>query len=851
MKNKLTFLSLLAAFFFMSALSVQAQVTLTAPANGAVGVSIEPTFTWSTTTPDYLFEISTGTGGSFAGGLVYSNTVTPTTFDFTTITNILLNNTKYFWRVTDNSGGGTPSSEFSFTTSINVTPFLTSPISGSQINTPTVSLYWNVSGSGNYTYDVFYSTTQQSSYAGTVPALQGLTNSVVSVSGLAPGTTYYWQVRVKSSTGAIIGYSVVESFVTYGVLTEPIPIYPTDGSETYSNEPYLYWTSYYYSTVIQYKVRYSTSAALTGDILTTGTETPLDFDLYTQLTGLSDGTPYYWQVAASNDGGSTFVWSDVFSFTTPAATGSGSLLPPTPAYPTAGITVYSSSVTFYWQVTSFDGTMQYEVQYVKDDNTTAGGVLTGGASVLVTLPLTGSNFRQIAGLEGDATYYWQVRSYNGSTYSDWSVVDNFVTDESVLNVQTPILLTPYDGQIVTTLEPTTYWYISGNPNGYDFTIVYNDDGAQDISGNLTGTTNVLGAGTTSGFYAKFASALLDGGTYYWQVIASKGGFTRYSEVRSFTINAASTASVGPEIPIPTYPVGGFTVLTDSPVLNWVVNSSYSNLEFQVLYSTDNTTLGGELQNSLSSTTWTSNLSVALSGLTPGATYYWQVRSRFASAPATISDYSSVQYFVVSAGAGPSMAILGSPVYGETISSSAPVLSWIIPSESTSELTYEVEISEDQSMNAAQRIDNLTTNSVTTSLPAGKTYYWRVRSKTSEGEYSYYTGAGEFEIDANISAVEETEELPIEFKVDQNYPNPFNPSTTIKFAIPATEEVSVKIFDLLGREVVTLLSGQLEAGNHSVVWNGQNQFGATATTGIYFFRVKSGNNVVTKKMVLMK
>ena len=130
-----------------------------------------------------------------------------------------------------------------------------------------VQLYWNASGLQNLTYDVFYSTTYKSTYAGDAGALQltGLTNTIVSVAGLTPGVSYYWQVRARAASGSIVGYSTVESFFTYGVLSEPVPIFPLNGSSTYTGEPYLYWTSYSYSTLIQYKVRYATNSSVDGN----------------------------------------------------------------------------------------------------------------------------------------------------------------------------------------------------------------------------------------------------------------------------------------------------------------------------------------------------------------------------------------------------------------------------------------------------------------------------------------------------------------------------------------------------------------------------------------------------------
>lgn len=88
--------------------------------------------------------------------------------------------------------------------------------------------------------------------------------------------------------------------------------------------------------------------------------------------------------------------------------------------------------------------------------------------------------------------------------------------------------------------------------------------------------------------------------------------------------------------------------------------------------------------------------------------------------------------------------------------------------------------------------------------------------------------------------------PINFELEQNYPNPFNPSTTITFALPSQSFVSLKVFDLIGREVATLVSEELTAGYHSRNWNAESVSG-----GIYFYRVRAGNFTETKKLLLVK
>jgi hypothetical protein len=85
-----------------------------------------------------------------------------------------------------------------------------------------------------------------------------------------------------------------------------------------------------------------------------------------------------------------------------------------------------------------------------------------------------------------------------------------------------------------------------------------------------------------------------------------------------------------------------------------------------------------------------------------------------------------------------------------------------------------------------------------------------------------------------------------FKLEQNYPNPFNPSTKIEFSIPAQSQVELKVFNILGQEVSTLVNESLKAGNHVVTFDASR-----LATGVYLYRIKAGSFVSTKKMLLLK
>lgn len=94
-------------------------------------------------------------------------------------------------------------------------------------------------------------------------------------------------------------------------------------------------------------------------------------------------------------------------------------------------------------------------------------------------------------------------------------------------------------------------------------------------------------------------------------------------------------------------------------------------------------------------------------------------------------------------------------------------------------------------------------------------------------------------------------IPFEYELSQNFPNPFNPTTQIRFAIPQDSRTELKVYDILGREVVTLLKDELKPGYYSVEWNGKNNYGIPVASGMYIYRLTAGKFVETKKMIMMK
>ena len=97
-----------------------------------------------------------------------------------------------------------------------------------------------------------------------------------------------------------------------------------------------------------------------------------------------------------------------------------------------------------------------------------------------------------------------------------------------------------------------------------------------------------------------------------------------------------------------------------------------------------------------------------------------------------------------------------------------------------------------------------------------------------------------------TAVEDTDELPRAFTLASNFPNPFTASTTLQLELPARAEVNLRVIDLLGRTVATLVDGPMEAGVHTVRFDGGG-----LPPGIYLAHLRTGSTTMTRKMVLVR
>ena len=93
--------------------------------------------------------------------------------------------------------------------------------------------------------------------------------------------------------------------------------------------------------------------------------------------------------------------------------------------------------------------------------------------------------------------------------------------------------------------------------------------------------------------------------------------------------------------------------------------------------------------------------------------------------------------------------------------------------------------------------------------------------------------------------------PVEFALHQNYPNPFNPTTQIRYDLPEDQIVTITIYDVMGRNIRTLMNNNQAAGYHSIHWDAKNDIGEGVAAGMYIYTIQAGEFRSTKKMVLLK
>ena len=186
--------------------------------------------------------------------------------------------------------------------------------------------------------------------------------------------------------------------------------------------------------------------------------------------------------------------------------------------------------------------------------------------------------------------------------------------------------------------------------------------------------------------------------------------------------------------------------------------------------------------------------------------------------------------------------------GYEIQGSSVVLTWD-HDDNMPIMYYSVEKSLDTSFtNDVEVHYALSNNFIDTDVEENTQYFYRISYYV--GQWSEYSDIIAVVFNA-VMAVAETGNVPAVYSIHQNYPNPFNPMTTINYELPRKGFVNIRVYDLMGRNIRSLLNMVQDAGYRSVQWNATNDLGQPVTAGMYIYTIQAGDFRQTKKMLLLK
>ena len=201
----------------------------------------------------------------------------------------------------------------------------------------------------------------------------------------------------------------------------------------------------------------------------------------------------------------------------------------------------------------------------------------------------------------------------------------------------------------------------------------------------------------------------------------------------------------------------------------------------------------------------------------------------------------VNFFELEALQLPSTPILISPPDQSVIDTNSVLFTWLSSQEQVTKYWFEMDTTDQFTTSF---IDSTVTDTIYVfdNFENNSTYLWKVKAYNATG-WSDFSEVWRFS--TSIVSVE-NEKIPTEYALQQNYPNPFNPATKINYQIPERSFVVLKVYDVLGNEVTTLINEEKPLGTYELTWNAE-----ALPSGVYFYQLKAGDFIETKKMILLK
>lgn len=816
----------------------------TSPVNGVTGHTLEPSFTWDDVAWETGYELRISTAGSsqtaFNNGVIFTdlnipaNTTSvvynentedelaPGTFPFP-----LAPNTIYYWQLVGKDGVVSIKSPiWHFTTYPAVSVSQYYPANGDSVFLNSIMFTYGLNQATNglkFKLQVKSALTPPVRTDWLTSNFSGTSTNLFQTVNLLGGLKYYWRVVLLNNANQVLAYSATRYFSTSGGATIPIPSWPLNSVRVYTNTPQLNWYTAGYSPDITFDVEVRAGSIVSPVVYSSTNITNIYHQITTPLTAAAY---HYWRVRSVYKRGTGFEQtSDWSPFQIFQPWGGGALVTPQLSYPVNNTLVYTTAPYIHWYLGEAGTGLDFYVRISSSPSFSSWTDFYAGTSLFV----------QVSNLTPGTTYYYQVRAQNGLGQSVNSALGIFTVAGGVANGY-PDLSWPTGNPTVYTTLPSLSWYLEGSPLGITEYVVRWKVGSNSSNwaSDYSGTATVAGVHNT--FY-NFTIPFSEGQVVYWAVASSNGSSLSSWSSDHFTIYSGST----PGAPVLSWPVGNAMLFTVDPQLNWWVNGSTSGIVgYEVVYSYSDV-----FANGATTTTYSTTTSLNVTGLVEGATYWWKVRAHFGGL--SYGAFSSVESFTINPGAfTPVTPIAGGP-NNVMVGTTSPVISWGLPAAVTPGIKFELEIAENANFTNSTIFENLTSaNMSLQGLSPNKSYFWRVRTKNSDGNYSYYSAMCKFKVMDGATDIKDDSSIPAEFAMGQNFPNPFNPSTTIKFALPADANVRLDVYNTLGEKVAELVNGPMTAGNYSIAFNA-----SSLPSGIYFYRIEAGSNVAVRKMILMK
>jgi hypothetical protein len=413
----------------------------------------------------------------------------------------------------------------------------------------------------------------------------------------------------------------------------------------------------------------------------------------------------------------------------------------------------------------------------------------------------------------------------GSAIGKGFYVDDVDLFSTTTHVTAPQLVIPKNSSVAMGTKPTFRWRLVASAFNYRI----------QVSKNPSFATTLLDSSDIEPTSYTSTKNLSDtAGVYYWRVCATNGlGTSVWSDVWHFNSELTENATA-PQL---VFPNNGSVAIGTKPTFRWQLVASAFNYRIQVSKNPSfATTLLDSSDIEPTSYTSTKDLSDTAS------VYYWRVCATNGLGAGVWSDVWHFNSELTENATAPHLVF---PNNGSVAIGTKPTFRWQLVA---SAFNYRIQVSKD-SLFATTLLDSSdiepTSYTSTKDLPdTVSTYYWRVCATNGLGT-SVWSNVWHF--NSSLTEVKEITALqPKVFSLQQNYPNPFNPSTRISFSLPSKSFVSLKVFDLIGREVATLVSEVLSAGSYAKQWNAIDM-----PSGIYFYRLQADKFTETKKLILLR